>query len=112
MTLPVELSELVRRRANFACEYCGVSEIDAGGLLTVDHFRPRSHGGTDDPDNLIYCCHRCNLFKADHWPALPGDPMLWNPRQEPIAAHLVLLADGTLHPITAAGTVTLRWGNW
>jgi hypothetical protein len=108
MTLPLELSEQVRLRANYACEYCGVSETDAGGLLTIDHFRPRSHSGTDDPANLIYCCHRCNLFKADYWPVKTDDAMLWNPRQESAATHLLLLADGRLHAITATGIFTIR----
>jgi outer membrane lipoprotein-sorting protein len=44
----------VRRRANFACEFCGVSETDAGGQLTVDHFQPRHKGGDDSLENLIY----------------------------------------------------------
>ena len=73
MTLPPELVEQVRRRANFACEYCGVTETDAGSLLTVDHFQPRSRDGTDDLSNLVYCCPRCNLHKADYWPQKPGD---------------------------------------
>ena len=51
-------SERVRLRANFACEYCGVTETDTGGLLTVDHYQPRAHGGSDDLGNLVYCCHR------------------------------------------------------
>lgn len=42
MTLPARLREQVRRRANFACEFCGVTETDTGGQLTVDHFRPQA----------------------------------------------------------------------
>jgi hypothetical protein len=33
MTIPPELGEQVRQRANFACEYCGASEIDSGGTF-------------------------------------------------------------------------------
>jgi hypothetical protein len=108
MTLPAELWEQVRRRADFACEYCGVTETDVGGLLTVDHFQPRAAGGADAPSNLLYCCHRCNLYKADYWPPRPTDPVLWNPRQEAVGTHLLLLADGALYPITATGAFTLR----
>ena len=107
MTLPTELVGQVRRRANFACEYCGLTETDAGGQLTVDHFRPRSHDGTDELANLVYCCPRCNLHKADYWPRPPGDATLWNPRVEPAANHLLLLANGFLLGITAIGTRTL-----
>ena len=108
MTLPAATREQVRRRASFACEYCGVTETDVGGQLSVDHFQPRARGGTDDLGNLLYCCHRCNLYKADYWPSQPTDPVLWNPRQETVGTHMLLLADGTLHPITATGAFTVR----
>jgi len=108
MTLSAELWEQVRRRANGACEYCGVTETDTGGQLTVDHFHPQARGGSDDLGNLLYCCHRCNLYKADYWPVQPEDPVLWNPRQESAKVHFLLLADGTLYPVTPTGTFTLR----
>jgi hypothetical protein len=76
--------------------------------LTVDHYHPRSNGGPDDLDNLLYCCARCNQHKADYWPMQPGDPALWHPRREPIQTHLLTLVDGTLHPITVTGAFTLR----
>ncbi len=37
MSLPDAARQQVRRRAGFACEFCGVTEADAGGLLTIDH---------------------------------------------------------------------------
>lgn len=108
MTLPADLWEQVRQRANFACEYCGVTETDTGGGLTVDHFHPKARGGPDTLDNLLYCCHRCNLYKADYWPSQLNDPVLWDPRQERSSTHLLPLADGTLHPITKTGAFTLQ----
>lgn len=60
--------EEVRQRAQFRCGYCGVSETDTGGLLTVDHFRPSSASGDDSDDNLVYACFRCNLYKLSFWP--------------------------------------------
>jgi hypothetical protein len=107
MTLPSDLWEQVRQRAAFACEYCGVTESDTGGRLTVDHFQPKAAGGADDSANLLYCCNRCNLYKADYWPVKVGDLTLWNPRQEPMNSHLLLLADGTLYPITPVGAFSL-----
>lgn len=108
----MSLSEAERRqlraRAGFACEYCRVTESDAGGELTVDHFQPRSRGGGDEPANLLYCCHRCNEYKADYWPGRPDDTPLWNPRREPLDAHLLLLADGTMYPVTPIGEFTLK----
>ncbi|MBI3408208.1 MAG: HNH endonuclease [Planctomycetes bacterium] len=43
--------EMLRRQFQFRCGYCGVHESDAGAELTVDHFQPRSHGGSHEPEN-------------------------------------------------------------
>lgn len=98
----------VRQRADFACEFCGVTETDVGGQLTIDHFRPQSKGGADDVENLLYCCQRCNQYKVDYWPARSDEPVLWNPRRESSDTHLLILADGTLYPITPTGAFTLK----
>lgn len=108
MTLPADIRLAIRQRANFACEYCGVAEIDVGGELTIDHFHPRSQGGPDDITNLVYCCHRCNEYKASYWPTSGDAPQLWNPRTSPFDQHFLELADGTLYPRTETGTFTLR----
>jgi hypothetical protein len=105
VNIPADIRRQVRERASFACEYWGVTEIDAGGELTVDHIQPQVRGGTDDLDNLLYSCFRCNQFKADYWPDTPDAR---NPRLEALEAHLLLLADGTLYPITRVGEFTLR----
>lgn len=108
MTIAKDVWEQVRQRARFACEYCGVTETDSAGPLSVDHIQPRSHGGTDEFSNLVYCCFRCNLYKADYWPSRPGDPMLWNPRLESAMVHFVSLIDGTRYPSTTTGAFTLN----
>lgn len=107
MSISKEITNEVRKRAGCACEYCGVSEIASGGLLTVDHFHPRVAGGTSELENLIYACFRCNTYKADYWPTHQNEPELWNPRKEPRENHLLLLASGELHPITKTGIHTL-----
>jgi hypothetical protein len=108
MSIPTDVRWVVRQRAHFACEFCGVTETDTGGELTIDHFQPHTKGGTDAPENLLYCCHRCNQYKADYWPTQSEDPPLWHPRHEPIERHLLLLANGTLYPITETGAFTLK----
>src|SRR5688500_5532994 len=100
MTVTTAARDTVRRRAAFACEYCGVSETDTGGELTIDHYQPQTQRGTDELENLLYCCVRCNQYKADYWPVEPNEPLLWNPRSEPASAHFVQVEDGTLHPLT------------
>lgn len=74
MMIPAKTREQVRLRANYACEFCGVTENDTGGELTIDHFQPLAKGGSNDPDNLIYCCHRCNQYKLDYWQSSQNDP--------------------------------------
>lgn len=108
MTIAAQLRQAVVERANAACEYCGVTEADAGGELSVDHFRPKSHGGSDDLSNLVYSCVRCNQYKADYWPSSSTSEHLWNPRAESAELHLLNLNDGRLHPLTAVGAFTLR----
>jgi 5-methylcytosine-specific restriction endonuclease McrA len=98
----------IRQRAEFKCEFCGISEIDTGGELTIDHFHPKSKGGNDDFLNLIYCCIRCNQYKLDYWPNDPDEPMLFNPRAESFAEHYLELDDGTIYPLTSTGTFTLK----
>jgi hypothetical protein len=108
MSISPETRLAVRQRADFVCEFCGVSEIDSAGELTVDHFHPKIRGGTDDLTNLLYCCVRCNQYKADYWSGVADAPKLWNPRQEALDVHLLLLADGTLYPVTPTGEFTLH----
>jgi hypothetical protein len=107
MSVTAEIREQVRTRAGFACEYCGVTETDSAGELTVDHFYPQVLGGADTLENLIYCCPRCNQHKGDYWPQQADSLALWNPRQEPCETHFVELADGTLYPVTPTGSFTI-----
>lgn len=50
-------------RDGFKCKYCGRSSND-DVVLHVDHILARSHGGTDDLDNLITSCKECNFGKS------------------------------------------------
>jgi hypothetical protein len=99
---------VVRQRAHFACEYCGLREADVSGELTVDHFQPTSKGGSDALENLIYCCIWCNQRKQAYWPTATSDLPLWNPRQSPATEHFLLLETGELQPFTEIGAFTLR----
>jgi HNH endonuclease len=108
MSISKEIRELVRQRAGCACEFCGVSETDTGGELTLDHYHPHTKGGTDGLENLLYCCTRCNLYKHDYFPNTSFDPALWNPRAEPASRHFLELEDGSLSPLTPTGAFTLQ----
>jgi len=59
----------IYERDKFKCQYC---ELDASkdfetwwhANLNIDHIQPKSHGGTNDPTNLVVACRACNLYKG------------------------------------------------
>ena len=67
-----------------------------------------THGSEGGQRNTVRLCAPLLPYKADYWPTQSEDPPLWHPRHEPIERHLLLLADGTLYPITAIGACTLK----
>jgi len=66
---------MVFARDGNACVYCSrkegeytARETKRDGYLHVDHVIPLTHGGSDDPSNLVTACGPCNLFKGDRTP--------------------------------------------
>lgn len=53
----------VFERDNYTCQYCGRKGTDAD--LQLDHLEPFSRGGTNDEDNLITACGKCNIQKRE-----------------------------------------------
>lgn len=56
------------------CFYCGCSMhlsrgpkdgICSDNLATLDHYIPRSQGGSNDLSNLVAACYRCNTLRSD-----------------------------------------------
>lgn len=92
----------IRLAYYYRCAYCGVSEIDVGAELTVDHFQPVSRGGTDDLSNWVYACHPCNEFKGDCWNP-DGVERVLHPIRENLAEHFYEADDATLVGCTATG---------
>jgi HNH endonuclease len=98
--------EQVRRRYNYRCGYCGVSEADTGGELTVDHYVPVSAGRDDSDDNLVYACFRCNMHKGDFLPDntdLAAGHRLLHPLLEDLTVHFEEDRFGQLIPLTITG---------
>lgn len=98
-----ELRKTVRRAYDFACGYCGVREEDAGSELELDHFKPRSFGGDDALENLVYCCTTCNRVKGDFWATSTTDKRLLHPQQDDLSLHLRQESDGFLTALTETG---------
>ena len=99
------LRQSVRALYGFRCGYCGVTETESGSQLEVEHFRPRSRGGQDVLDNLVYACSTCNRFKGDYWPPSGASPdlMLLHPQHDSLSSHIGSLPDGRLIGLTQRG---------
>ena len=64
--MPRPPDEQIFRRDGFRCVYCGFDGNTFAGwvFLAVDHFKPKSRGGSDEPDNLVTACVSCNHMKG------------------------------------------------
>jgi len=51
-------------RDGLACAWCGHT-LEDGEWLTLDHVKPHSHGGTNEPENLLTACRRCNCSRGN-----------------------------------------------
>jgi hypothetical protein len=90
--------ELIRKRANYLCEYCHSPEKISATRFTIDHIIPQSLGGSDDLDNLAYACRRCNErrynFVAGYDIITKTIVPLFDPRQQQWREHFVWSIDG------------------
>ena len=64
-----KIRERILIRDGYCCQYCGSEDA-----TTVDHMLPISKGGTDDPDNLVAACTRCNYSKGNRMGQFFGQP--------------------------------------
>ena len=53
-------------RDEFRCLYCGIHMSQC--VVTLDHLKSRSRGGSNKADNLVTCCQPCNARKKDRTP--------------------------------------------
>lgn len=84
-------------RDNYTCQYCGTMSKD----LTIDHVRPKRHGGPMSWENLVACCRRCNTRKGDKTPEKAGMALLRTPRRPRYTPYIELTkyVSGTRHGI-------------
>ena len=76
----------VLARDNYTCQYCG----SKGKELTIDHVIPRWVGGENSWDNLVACCRRCNLKKADKTPQQANMKLTRKPKRPDFIPYLSL----------------------
>jgi hypothetical protein len=106
-----DVEEIVRRRADWRCEYCQLPEADSDLPFQIDHVIARKHRGHSKPENLAYACLYCNSYKG---PNLAGvDPVteqivrLFNPRKDKWAHHFEWQG-AWLRGLSAEGRVTIQ----
>jgi len=62
-------------RDGHRCQYCGVTK----GPMTVDHFIPKTRGGSDTWENMVCACIKCNNKKGDRMLREAGMTLLKRP---------------------------------
>lgn len=70
----------IYKRDGHQCVYCGSHKN-----LTIDHVLPKSRGGTNDWNNLVTSCVKCNLKKADRTPDEAKMTMIKKPFEPKLA---------------------------
>jgi len=56
---------LVYAKYDYTCQNCGAKDSDIDARFSVDHKTPRIQEGSEDLDNLVCFCTRCNRAKLD-----------------------------------------------
>jgi hypothetical protein len=105
------LRALVRSRAQQRCEYCHLHEDELPLYpFHVEHIIARKHRGGDEPRNLAWSCHECNLSKSSN---LSGRDVisgrivvLFNPRRQRWSRHFKWRG-ALLIGLTACGRATI-----
>ena len=89
-------------RDGHRCMYCGAKLMAAE--LTLDHVIPRSQGGSNAWDNLVACCRKDNLRKADRTPEQAGMKLIRRPLPQNIHTPRFVLK--------ALGSEIKEWGRY
>ena len=76
------------------CLYCG--RVFPPAALTRDHVMPKSRGGTDEWDNVVAACKRCNHHKGNRLPHECGMELLALPYVPNTAEYLALINSGRI----------------
>lgn len=100
------LRNLVAVKANFACEYCLLSQEDSFHTFHIDHIISIKHGGQTTPENLAFACQVCNRNKGSDVGSFIFDSgvfvRFYNPRIDKWNDHFHL-EDGHILPNTDIG---------
>jgi hypothetical protein len=90
--MKAETKQMVRERANYRCEYCGLlQQHEPLVKFHVEHIIAQFHGGLGEPSNLALACFNCNVYKGTNLAGLDPDSnqleRLFNPRLDDWQEH-------------------------
>ncbi len=113
MTISERLRQTIREQAKYRCGYCLMHQRHVYAPMEIDHLNPRSHGGSDDEENLWLACPFCNIYKsnlADGVDDATGERIpLFNPRRQRWLDHFKFGIDrAEIIGITPCGRATLK----
>ena len=105
--------ELIRKRANFCCEYCQSLEDFSPQTFSMEHIIPIILGGNDTLSNLALSCQTCNNHKYNKIKVFDDETQqilpLFNPRKDTWTEHFQWSIDFiNIVPLTDIGRVTIR----
>ncbi len=105
--MDAETRRLVRERASYRCEYCGLPQSAAHFVtFQIEHIVAKQHRVDDGLGNLALACPDCNRRKGPNLTTLDrktGDVIrLFNPRSDDWSEHFEV-ADGVIIGLTAIG---------
>lgn len=84
-------------RDNFTCQYCGKHQRNLGkkNRLTIDHIKPKAHGGPHHWENVVTSCYVCNLKKRDRTPTQANMKFVAKYKNKaPVKPHLLTFSWG------------------
>jgi hypothetical protein len=58
------LKRTIRKRDNYTCQRCHITEEEYGRTLEIHHLDHDKNN--NDPSNLVVACHRCNVWHSYH----------------------------------------------
>jgi hypothetical protein len=107
-TFSNQIRIVVASRAVYKCEYCLLPEKVSFYNFQIDHIISLKHGGTNDVENLAYCCPDCNYAKGTDLGSILNNNELvrfYNPRLDKWDEYFKIL-NGTILPKNDIGKVT------
>lgn len=109
-SIPSSLRQLVIKRADNRCEYCGISQVGQVATFHIDHIVPSVAGGTTAADNLALACVSCSLRKGARQgiedPATGEEVKVFHPRRQSWKEHF-RWDDVQVVGLTATGRATV-----